>query len=85
MWGRILYYFCIKLLIQTYFPCILLLFIYLLLFIGIYSVGQAAVHPPALVVLSHIVPNSGESIAWVGKGVVYDSGGLSIKSKVSRI
>lgn len=57
----------------------------LLLFIGIYSVGQAAVHPPALVVLSHIVPNSGESIAWVGKGVVYDSGGLSIKSKVSRI
>lgn len=48
-----------------------------------YSVGQAAVHPPALVVLSHIVPNSGESIAWVGKGIVYDSGGLSIKSKVN--
>ena len=52
-------------------------------FTGIYSVGQAAVHPPALVVLSHVVPNSGESIAWVGKGIVYDSGGLSIKSKVS--
>lgn len=45
--------------------------------------GQAAVHPPALVVLSHVVPNAAESIAWIGKGIVYDSGGLSIKSKVS--
>lgn len=48
---------------------------------GIYSVGQAAVHPPALVVLSHVVPNGNESIAWIGKGIVYDTGGLSIKSK----
>lgn len=60
-------------------------YLFIILFVGIYSVGQAAVHPPALVVLSHVVPNSGESIAWIGKGVVYDSGGLSIKSKVSRI
>lgn len=49
---------------------------------GIYGVGKAAVHPPALVVLSHLSPVATESIAWVGKGIVYDTGGLSIKTKV---
>lgn len=52
---------------------------------GIYCVGQAAVHPPALVVLSHVVPNSSQSIAWIGKGIVYDTGGLTIKSKTGLI
>jgi probable aminopeptidase NPEPL1 len=50
---------------------------------GIYSVGQASVHPPALVVLSHTPAGATETVAWVGKGIVYDTGGLSIKSKVS--
>lgn len=49
---------------------------------GIYGVGKAAVHPPALVVLSHLPPGATESIAWVGKGIVFDTGGLSIKTKV---
>lgn len=49
---------------------------------GIYGVGKAAEVPPALVVLSHIVPNSAEKIAWVGKGIVFDTGGLCIKTKV---
>ncbi|XP_005103521.1 probable aminopeptidase NPEPL1 [Aplysia californica] len=48
---------------------------------GIYGVGKAAAVPPALAVLSHIVPDSTESIAWVGKGIVFDTGGLSIKTK----
>ncbi|CAL1538179.1 unnamed protein product [Lymnaea stagnalis] len=48
---------------------------------GIYGVGKAAVVPPALAILSHIVPNSTETIAWVGKGIVYDTGGLCIKTK----
>ncbi len=26
-----------------------------------------------------------KNIAWVGKGIVYDTGGLSIKDKVSRV
>ena len=46
---------------------------------GIYGVGKAAVHPPALVVLSHEPKGATQTIAWVGKGIVYDTGGLSIK------
>ena len=52
---------------------------------GIYGVGKAAEHPPALVVLSHRVPGAKHNVAWVGKGIVYDSGGLSIKISVSEI
>ena len=46
---------------------------------GIYGVGKAAAHPPALVVLSHKPAKTSKAIAWVGKGIVYDTGGLSIK------
>jgi len=49
---------------------------------GIYGVGKAAVAPPALAVLSHRPEGATKSIAWVGKGIVYDTGGLSIKDKV---
>lgn len=49
---------------------------------GIYGVGKAAVHAPALVVLSHTPSGATENVAWVGKGIVYDTGGLSIKTKV---
>uniref|UniRef100_A0A0B7AAC1 Cytosol aminopeptidase domain-containing protein n=1 Tax=Arion vulgaris TaxID=1028688 RepID=A0A0B7AAC1_9EUPU len=48
---------------------------------GIYGVGKAATVPPAMAVLSHIVPNSTETITWVGKGIVFDTGGLCIKTK----
>ena len=41
--------------------------------------GKASANPPALVVLSHKPADSNRSIAWVGKGIVYDTGGLSIK------
>ncbi len=50
---------------------------------GVYAVGKAAVHLPAFVVLSHEPEGATKSIAWVGKGIVYDTGGLSLKSKVS--
>lgn len=44
---------------------------------GLYGVGQAAVEPPRLVMLHYVGPNPGpESICWVGKGIVYDTGGL---------
>ncbi|RHY34962.1 hypothetical protein DYB32_000533 [Aphanomyces invadans] len=49
---------------------------------GIYGVGKAAAHPPALVVLSHYpTPESKSipSVSLVGKGIVYDTGGLSLK------
>ena len=46
---------------------------------GIYGVGKAAIHKPALAILSHTPAGATETIAWVGKGIVYDTGGLSIK------
>lgn len=50
---------------------------------GLYNVGKAAINPPKLVVLSNIKPGSKRTIAWVGKGIVYDTGGLCIKSRVN--
>jgi probable aminopeptidase NPEPL1 len=44
---------------------------------GLYGVGQAAVEPPRLVILRYKGPDpSPESVCWVGKGIVYDTGGL---------
>ena len=48
---------------------------------GLYGVGRAAEHPPALIVLSHLPGGATETVAWVGKGIVFDTGGLSLKSK----
>jgi len=48
---------------------------------GLVGVGKAATHGPALVILSHEPKKGGEALAWVGKGIVYDTGGLSIKGK----
>ncbi len=45
--------------------------------------GKAAIHQPALAVLSHTPAGATETIAWVGKGIVYDTGGLSIKGKTA--
>ncbi|XP_048205620.1 probable aminopeptidase NPEPL1 isoform X2 [Perognathus longimembris pacificus] len=50
---------------------------------GIYGVGKAALRPPALAVLSHTPAGATQTIAWVGKGIVYDTGGLSIKGKTT--
>eukprot|EP01041_Mallomonas_annulata_P006508 gene6508-13142_t len=50
---------------------------------GIWGVGKASEHLPALVILSHYPTGTNEntpSICLVGKGIVYDTGGLSIKS-----
>uniref|UniRef100_A0A1B0B2Z2 Cytosol aminopeptidase domain-containing protein n=1 Tax=Glossina palpalis gambiensis TaxID=67801 RepID=A0A1B0B2Z2_9MUSC len=50
---------------------------------GIYGVGKGAAVPPALVLLSHEPKGAQETIALVGKGIVYDTGGLSIKGKTA--
>ena len=51
----------------------------------IWGVGKAAELPPALVVLSHTREknddDSGSAACLVGKGIVYDTGGLGLKSK----
>lgn len=52
---------------------------------GIWSVGKAAEEEPALVCL-HWNPQTNLShphICWVGKGIIYDTGGLSIKGKTA--
>jgi probable aminopeptidase NPEPL1 len=49
---------------------------------GLWGVGCASLELPALVILSHIPPQAtpnAKSICMVGKGIVYDTGGLSIK------
>ncbi len=50
---------------------------------GLWGVGKASEHPPALVVLDR--DGSGDRIAWVGKGITYDTGGLSIKPKLGMV
>ena len=49
---------------------------------GILSVGKSSINPPRLVIMRW---NGGEDdappIAFVGKGVCYDSGGINIKTK----
>eukprot|EP00158_Paraphelidium_tribonemae_P002664 Partr_v1_DN25547_c0_g1_i1_m20797 putative Aminopeptidase len=50
---------------------------------GLWGVGKAAAHLPALAVLSYTPADSSYSSAWVGKGIVYDTGGLSIKGSTN--
>jgi leucyl aminopeptidase len=46
---------------------------------GITAVGQGSVHPPRLVRLSYRHPEASKTIVYVGKGITFDSGGLSLK------
>ena len=52
---------------------------------GLWAVGKAAVHGPALVSLRHQPEGATREVAWVGKGIVYDTGGLSIKDKLGMV
>ncbi|GAA2099525.1 leucyl aminopeptidase [Actinomadura alba] len=46
---------------------------------GIIGVGQGSVNPPRLVRLSYRHPEADRTVALVGKGITFDSGGLSLK------
>ncbi|WP_081748885.1 leucyl aminopeptidase [Nocardiopsis sp. CNT312] len=46
---------------------------------GLTGVGQGSVNPPRLVRLAHSHPEATKTIAFVGKGITFDSGGLSLK------
>jgi leucyl aminopeptidase len=50
-------------------------------FNGVLSVGKASPYESALIRLSYIPDESVKSIALVGKGITFDSGGLSLKSR----
>jgi leucyl aminopeptidase len=46
---------------------------------GILAVGRGSSRPPRLVRLSYTHPGATRTIAYVGKGITFDSGGLSLK------
>jgi leucyl aminopeptidase len=46
---------------------------------GILAVGQGSSRPPRLVRLSYSHPDATKTVAFVGKGITFDSGGLSLK------
>jgi probable aminopeptidase NPEPL1 len=51
---------------------------------GLYGVGKAAECPPRMIIMEYSPPANQiaeETIALVGKGILYDTGGLSLKSK----
>ena len=50
---------------------------------GILGVGQGSVHPPRLVHLTWAPEGATRSVALVGKGITFDSGGLSLKPPAS--
>ncbi|WP_433547989.1 leucyl aminopeptidase [Streptomyces sp. CA-294286] len=46
---------------------------------GILGVGQGSAHGPRLVRISYTHAKASKSLAFVGKGITYDSGGISLK------
>jgi leucyl aminopeptidase len=46
---------------------------------GIVGVGQGSVHPPRLVRLAYTHPDAAKTVVFAGKGITFDSGGLSLK------
>ena len=48
---------------------------------GIYHVGKAALHPPVFACFSYEPAGAMQTYALVGKGIVYDSGGMTLKGR----
>jgi leucyl aminopeptidase len=47
---------------------------------GLLHVGQGSAHPPRMAILRHVPRHaSAETVAFVGKGITFDSGGISLK------
>ena len=52
---------------------------------ALYAVGKGASQPPALVVLDYAPDQPTGHVGWLGKGIVFDTGGHSIKSKTGMV
>ena len=52
---------------------------------GVLAVGAGSATPPRLVVLRHRPPGARHHVALVGKGITYDTGGISIKPRESMV
>jgi leucyl aminopeptidase len=50
---------------------------------GISGVGQGSINPPRLVRLGYTDPDAAKTVVFVGKGITFDSGGLSLKPSAS--
>ncbi len=48
---------------------------------GVWAVGKGAVHPPAVGVFDYHPPGATTTIALIGKGLTFDTGGVSLKPK----
>jgi leucyl aminopeptidase len=46
---------------------------------GLTGVGQGSVHPPRLVRMEYAPAQADKTVVFVGKGITFDSGGLSLK------
>jgi leucyl aminopeptidase len=46
---------------------------------GLIGVGQGSVHPPRLVRVAYSHPQAAKTVVLAGKGITFDSGGLSLK------
>jgi leucyl aminopeptidase len=46
---------------------------------GLLAVGMGSVHPPRLVRLEYTHPEARKTVVFAGKGITFDSGGLSLK------
>ncbi|MEU4211377.1 leucyl aminopeptidase [Streptomyces sp. NPDC026206] len=46
---------------------------------GLMGVGQGSANPPRLVRIAYTHPKAAKTLALVGKGITYDSGGISLK------
>jgi leucyl aminopeptidase len=50
---------------------------------GILAVGMGSVHPPRLIRLEYTHPEATRTVVYAGKGITFDSGGLSLKPSKS--
>ncbi len=50
---------------------------------GILAVGMGSAHPPRLVRLEYTHPDADRTLVFAGKGITFDSGGLSLKPSKS--
>ncbi|MEV4888829.1 leucyl aminopeptidase, partial [Nonomuraea sp. NPDC055795] len=50
---------------------------------GLVAVGQGSVNPPRLVRLSYSHADATKTLAFVGKGITFDTGGLNLKPSAS--
>lgn len=47
---------------------------------GLYNVGKGSIHPPRMIVLKYQgLPSSTDRLGLVGKGITFDTGGISLK------